>query len=120
MNSKSPSIPRNDCFLIYANGVTPHGVNEVRVLVSGSYAIAGCPITKAPGSNLIEKVSMFTNAQKAQAFVTSVKNEAEGYWAIEHNTVGSLVVVPAGHLIIVCGAPESGSFFKPSSLAISR
>jgi hypothetical protein len=52
--------------------------------------------------------------------VTSVKNEAEGYWAIEHNTVGSLVVVPAGHLIIVCGAPESGSFFKPSSLAISR
>ena len=92
-------------------GVTPFGVSEVRVLMQGSYIAAGIPLSESKGSDLVEKVSKLTLSAEIDSFITHARDGSKNAWAFEHNTVGSMAIIPGGHLVVICGSldPTGGA-----------
>ena len=98
----------DSCLLIRPahSGVTPHAVSEVRILHSGAYHIAGCALDAAKGSTLAEKVQNMSLKTNVEDFLKLCKAKTDKYWALTVTEPGSVVIIPAGHLIVVTGAPE--------------
>ena len=85
-------------------GFTPHAIGEVRVLLKGAYHAAGLPYSQVEGATLTDKVGKLYTEAGAKKFHEDVK--AGCGWAVTVETVGSVLAVPPGHLVVIASVPD--------------
>jgi hypothetical protein len=88
-------------------GLTPYGLPEVRLLISGSYLCAGVrfeDVTPTKGGNSIKaKLEHCLTEQGFNRFLEDAKtNEDKGFWFV-HDEEYSCVKIPAGYIVFTCG-----------------
>jgi hypothetical protein len=84
-------------------GVTPYGISEMRLLLDGSYCIAGVKIDKIDGADISEKIQNCLTKAGMQAFMTSSKDPTKGF-ACLHDEAGAILHVPPEHIIMTTGS----------------
>lgn len=85
-------------------GVTAYGLPEVRVLLAGYYAVCGLPLDKVAGGSLRSKLDSLATPAGQKEYVDQLK--AGSGFIFQHNGAGTVVVLPAGHLLVVFGSYE--------------
>ena len=85
-------------------GVTPHGVGEVRYVVSGNIVVAGMPLDSMPGNNLQEKIETVFTESGCRAFLRRCSNavDKEG-WLTALSQERSCIVIPPGQFVVTTG-----------------
>jgi hypothetical protein len=88
-------------------GLTPYGLPEVRMLISGSYLCAGVrfeDVTPTKGDNSIKaKIEYCLTEQGFNRFLEDAKtHEDKGFWFV-HDQEYSCVKIPAGYIVFTCG-----------------
>jgi hypothetical protein len=88
--------------------VTPFGVAEIRVLLSGAYVVAGVPLEKIDGTTIKDKIESTLSEQGFGAFLSCATQEGRGFWAT-HDSEFTGVLVPAGHMVLTVGMHDNES-----------
>ena len=83
-------------------GVTPFGLPETRLLLTGSYICVGVAVEKIDGDTLKDKIETVIGDQGYTTFLANAKVEGSGFWFI-HDEEFTCVNIPAGHIVFTCG-----------------
>lgn len=84
-------------------GITPFGLPEARLLVSGSYVCAGVKFEAfEPQMPVSKKLEHILTTAGLRSFVAKCQSQGSGFWIV-HDSPGSVVVLPAGHVLVMCG-----------------
>ena len=51
-------------------------------------------------------VNQMTKAQTAKEFINKCKQCENDHWAVVQDTIGQMLVIPSGHLVVLCGFPD--------------
>ena len=86
-------------------GLTPHGVMEARLLVSGCEHILAIPVSLLPGQTLAEKRARLTAANRD--LLTSYVRGGGG--AYKHEKPGELVLIPSGMMVMMAGGAQDST-----------
>ena len=84
-------------------GFLPHAVSEVRLLLGGSYYVAGVKVEHMPGDTLKAKLEGLMTSAGQTAFANKAIDPAMGYCAV-HDESGTCMVIPAGYITLVSGS----------------
>ena len=76
-------------------GISPYGIGEVRIVLGGTYFVAGWALSQLNGDTLAKKLENFTKADQHQAIKTSVNFYAR------HEQVASLLYIPPGYVCAI-------------------
>jgi hypothetical protein len=93
---------------------TPFGLDEVRLLMTGSYKVAGVRVDaitlpEAEGGSeatFLQKIDFVATGGGFTQFMTLAQEEGKGFWLV-HDEEFSLVKLPSAHLLFTCGCHAS-------------
>lgn len=82
--------------------------SQVRLLTAGAYMLAGVRADLLTGGSLAEKLKHMATDDGMKAFMERATKgkDGEGFWLI-HGEVGTLVIVPAGYIIVNAGVTSA-------------
>ena len=88
-------------------GATPYGVGDVRVLVSGSFVVAGMPTSLVGGDTLRDKIDKCLTSAGCKTFLTRCKDEAakEGFIHTLESP-GDAIIIPPDFFIMLVGIAD--------------
>ena len=84
-------------------GVVPHGLSELRLLTWGCYVAIGAPMGTVAGATLKEKLATISTQAGGEKFVQECTTSGGSGWASMQTAIGSLLLVPAGHIVVFMG-----------------
>ena len=92
--------------------VTPYGIADTRLLASGAYMVAGVPLDEVDGDTLEAKIRSLSTGTGKTKFLNNCKQQGNGQpnpsggFLARHDQAGTLLTIPAGHLLLMTGMYE--------------
>ena len=86
-------------------GLTPYGLPEVRMLLSGSYMYVGVHCSKRnddTANSTRSKIEYTLTSQGFKLCLETAKVEGSGFWLV-HDEEHSCVRIPPNHVVFTCG-----------------
>ena len=89
------------------HGTTSYGMNQVHLLIKGEYIVFGCDADFLTGANIKNKIEGLQTGVSGTQLKTAVKEKKLPVWFFRHQTPGTLLSIPIGHVFVMIGNHDS-------------
>ena len=85
------------------HGTTSYGMNQVHLLIKGEYIVFGCDADFLTGANIKNKIEGLQTGLSGTQLKPAVKEKKLPVWFFRHQTPGTLLSIPIGHVFVMIG-----------------
>ena len=85
------------------HGTTSYGMNQVHLLIKGEYIVFGCDADFLTGTNIKNKIDGLQTGVSGSQLKAAVKEKQPPVWFFRHQTPGTVLSIPIGHVFVMIG-----------------
>ena len=89
------------------HGTTSYGMMQVQLLIKGEYVVFGGKSEFFPGDTLKQMVDKLITGDSGTLLKQAKESLNENVWLTRHQTPGTMMIIPSGHIFVMVGNHDS-------------